>query len=511
MAKENLSPTGSRGGLGLSDLLDRFRNFQTNSLYASSDKSVKGKPAGLMVKFPSHANRNGHLDVAFSHPSITLQPRKAGASVLTRTWLKFETDGDMRVYLARKQHIIRDTGVNARDLRILEAALAPASILVRDRALVVNVENIKLILTCDNTYILVKTDDTATYTEPLRSFVEGMKTRSAPNAAQPRMGMPIARSSVDLKRNKAGYGNEDTRFARKSNNGYSTDDFHHNLAKNKKQDQSGYYSDSDVKDWNEGRKEFKRCEEFRRPTGEDLNQPTTTEFYEFRVLELVLDVVSNFLEQKADELDKSARKSVKSLTQKVTAHLLERVRKAKGDMTQLSSRVKQVKQELEHLLEDDAEMDEMYLSRKNMSESPRGTPKNTRLGRTGSVFPEQYIGQDQYDVDELEDLLETFNESVNGVYNKLHALSEHIDDTEDFINLLQDSHRNKLIQLDLVMTALTFSVSLVAMIYSLFGMNLSSGLEEEPNSFVQVVVISSVLAAMTFLVFIVYTRKQMLL
>jgi hypothetical protein len=73
---QNLSPTASRGGLGLSDLLDRFRNFQTNSFYAASDKSMKGKPAGLMVKVPSHANRNGHLDVAFSHPSVTLQPRE---------------------------------------------------------------------------------------------------------------------------------------------------------------------------------------------------------------------------------------------------------------------------------------------------------------------------------------------------------------------------------------------------------------------------------------------------
>ena len=47
-----------------------------------------------------------------------------------------------------------------------------------------------------------------------------------------------------------------------------------------------------------------------------------------------------------------------------------------------------------------------------------------QLGRTGSVFPEQYTGQDQYDVDELEDLLETFNESINGVYNKLYAVSD---------------------------------------------------------------------------------------
>jgi hypothetical protein len=39
----------------------------------------------------------------------------------------------------------------------------------------------------------------------------------------------------------------------------------------------------------------------------------------------------------------------------------------------------------------------------------------------------------------------------------------------------------------------------------------SSNLEEEPHVFSQVVIVSSVLSAMTFLVFIVYTRQQMLL
>jgi hypothetical protein len=73
---QKLSPTASRGGSGLSNLLDRFRNFQTNSFYAASDKGVKSKPADLMIKVPSYPNRNGNLDVAFGHPSVTLQPRE---------------------------------------------------------------------------------------------------------------------------------------------------------------------------------------------------------------------------------------------------------------------------------------------------------------------------------------------------------------------------------------------------------------------------------------------------
>jgi len=409
------------------------------------------------------------------------------ANRMNRTWLKFDTNGSMQVHIAKKQHIIRDTGVNARDLRILEAGQhAPASILSRERALVVNVENIKLILTFENAYVLVRNDDVSTYAEPLKSFVSSLKERSAlTNAA---LGIPLAPS----------YGG-DLGKADHLETGYSSDDSSVNVMRfnNQRGGDYGYHSDGDVAHGE--------------TRGFHLDRPQVN-YYEFRVLEITLDVVSTFLERKADQLDNTARAAVKALTAKVTAHNLERVRKTKGDMTQLISRVTQVKNELEHLLNDDSDMNEMYLTRKLVAESPRREPSN-RLHRARSVIdtPGQHPEPLKYDVDDLEDLLETFNEPINGIYNKLHALSEHIDDTEDFINLLQDSHRNKLIQLDLVMTSLTFSVSVLAAVSSVFGMNLHSGLEDNGVAFSYVIVVGLIVSSLVFLAFLMYSRKQSLL
>lgn len=38
---------------------------------------------------------------------------------------------------------------------------------------------------------------------------------------------------------------------------------------------------------------------------------------------------------------------------------------------------------------------------------------------------------------ELEDLLEAFNEQINGTFNRLATLREYVDDTEDYISISQ--------------------------------------------------------------------------
>ena len=50
---------------------------------------------------------------------------------------------------------------------------------------------------------------------------------------------------------------------------------------------------------------------------------------------------------------------------------------------------------------------------------------------------------------------------VDNTFNRLQTLCEYIDDTEDYINIELDNHRNQLIRLELMLTAATFAVSLV--------------------------------------------------
>ena len=93
----------------------------------------------------------------------------------------------------------------------------------------------------------------------------------------------------------------------------------------------------------------------------------------------------------------------------------------------------------------------------------------------------------------------------------LPQLSEYIDDTEDFINIFQDTHRNKLIQLDLVMTSLTFSITLLSMIASVFGMNVPSGLEDDVFAFANVVGSAGTISLLGFVGFVGYSKREQLL
>ena len=49
---------------------------------------------------------------------------------------------------------------------------------------------------------------------------------------------------------------------------------------------------------------------------------------------------------------------------------------------------------------------------------------------------EREMGEND-DVTELEDLLEAFNEQINGTFNRLATLREYVDDTEDYISISQ--------------------------------------------------------------------------
>ncbi len=85
---------------------------------------------------------------------------------------------------------------------------------------------------------------------------------------------------------------------------------------------------------------------------------------------------------------------------------------------------------------------------------------------------------------------------------------------QDFINIELDNHRNQLIRLDLMLTALSASVALVTAVTSLFAMNveLAPGVDQGPYSTFLTVSISTAMAAIImFISVIVYCRYMRLL
>lgn len=65
--------------------------------------------------------------------------------------------------------------------------------------------------------------------------------------------------------------------------------------------------------------------------------------FEFRVLEIALDVVCNHLEAKVHDLESTARPALDQLTRSISTRSLELVRMVKSQLTHLSARIQKVR------------------------------------------------------------------------------------------------------------------------------------------------------------------------
>ncbi|KAL3633128.1 Magnesium transporter MRS2-1 [Castilleja foliolosa] len=95
-------------------------------------------------------------------------------------------------------------------------------------------------------------------------------------------------------------------------------------------------------------------------------------------------------------------------------------------------------------------------------------------------------------IEELEMLLEAYFVVIDSTLNKLTSLKEYIDDTEDFINiqlylaclkaLNNDNVRNQLIQFELLLTTATFVVAIFGVVAGIFGMNFEISMFDNPGA-----------------------------
>ncbi|XP_039155483.1 magnesium transporter MRS2-I-like [Eucalyptus grandis] len=212
--------------------------------------------------------------------------------------------------------------------------------------------------------------------------------------------------------------------------------------------------------------------------GEDDESP-----FEFRAVEVALEAICSFLAARTTELETAAYPALDELTSKISSRNLDRVRKLKSAMTRLTSRVQKVRDELEQLLDDDDDMADLYLSRKQVGASspisgsgaqnwfPASPTIGSKISRASRVSVATVRG-DEDDVEELEMLLEAYFMQIDGTLNKLTTLREYIDDTEDYINIQLDNHRNQLIQLELFLSSGTVCLSIYSLVAGIFGVNI---------------------------------------
>lgn len=363
-------------------------------------------------------------------PSVHVTRRKGAAA--TRKWLVVQAAaaGEPRVAELGKHRIMEMTGLPTRDLRVLDPDLdSPSTILGRERAVIVNLEHVKIIVTAAEALVLDSSNPL------LVPFLKSLHTRL---------------SSPDV-----------------SSTSSATD-------RSKETDQG-----NGVK--------VALC----RAGNVDIPP------FEFKVLEVCLEHTCKCLESETLTLEKEAYPALDELTSKVSRLKLDHVRNIKNRLVAVSGRVQKVRDEIEHLLDDDMDMSEMYLTRKltfqgfpetlstvnsnkDASTDHNGKEEEDRDDDTETVRESSaYV---KPDVEELEMLLEAYFVQIDGTLNKLYHLREYVDDTEDYINIMLDEKQNQLLQMGVLLTTATVVVTAGIVVVSVFGMNIHIELTKDPET-----------------------------
>ncbi|KAI7990908.1 Magnesium transporter MRS2-F [Camellia lanceoleosa] len=331
-----------------------------------------------------------------------LQAKRKGSGV--RTWFVVSKLGNSRIEELGKQAIMLRSGVQANDLRVVESELSnPSAILRRERAIVVNLEHIKAIITADEVLV--------------------------PNPKDPFMGSFVC----DLE--------------------FKLSDFGANMVSNKAMEQSPSNMPPEASD----RSHKSPTEWSNRANSKPLP-------FEFRALEICLESVCRSLESETSTLEEEAYPALDELSAKTSTHNLKHVRVIKGRLVALSGRVQKVRDEFEHLLDDDLDMAQMYLTDRLATLQSEGLEdeleNDANAFKSGNDSDKDMSSKSSTidvsdlkpNVEELEMLLGAYFVQIEGILNKLSTLREYIHNTEDYINIVLDDKQNQLLRIGIIIT-----------------------------------------------------------
>ncbi|KAG8364068.1 hypothetical protein BUALT_Bualt19G0087600 [Buddleja alternifolia] len=385
--------------------------------------------------------------------------KKAGGAKL---WMRMDRWGQSELIECDKSVIIKRVSIPARDLRILGPIFShSSSILAREKAMIVNLEFIRAIVTAEEVLLL----------DPLCQEV-------LPFVDQLRRQLPKKSPSKHV-----------------------------------------------------GGQMVTQDNEIQSPTaGQWLPVPEAAEGlqdelpFEFQVLEIALEVVCTYLDSSVAELERDAYPALDELAINVSTKNLEHVRSLKSNLTRLLARVQKVRDEIEHLLDDNEDMAQLYLTRKWIQNqqteafsialtSNNIVPAAHHLRRLSSTRSGSLVSNylNDHDVEDLEMLLEAYFMQLDGTRNKILSVREYIDDTEDYVNIQLDNQRNELIQLQLTMTIASFAIAVETLAAGIFGMNIPCTLYHRNGIFNQVVGIMTAACVVLFLLVMGYARWKKLL
>ncbi|KAL9250067.1 Magnesium transporter MRS2-1-like protein [Drosera capensis] len=430
---------------------------------------LRKKPASAMNvrEISHHASASGRppfqgIDVAGL--------KKRGQSL--RSWIRVDSSGNSGLIEVDKFSMMRRCDLPARDLRLLDPLFVyPSTILGREKAIVVNLEQIRCIITADEVLLLNSLDSYVLH------YVVELQRR-----------LKITSMNNDWQYNENSTSSL-SRGSRNCDNGSSE-----NLPF-----------------------EFKALEVALEAACTFLDsQAAELEIEAYPLLDELTSQISTLILERVRRL-KSRLVALTRRVQKVRDEI-EQLMDDDGDMAEMYLTEKKRRMELN--LYGDQSMSgynsvdcgrSISAPVSPVSSPPSSRKLEKRVSARSRLESVRSSESNTGSIEELEMLLEAYFVVIDSTLNKLTSLKEYIDDTEDFINIKLDNVRNQLIQFELLLTTATFVVAIFGVVAGVFGMNFPIPLLSDESAFKWVLWISGVLGIIIFCSFLGFFKYKRLM
>ncbi|XP_022714730.1 magnesium transporter MRS2-1 isoform X1 [Durio zibethinus] len=392
-----------------------------------------------------------------------------------RSWIRVDISGNSQIIEVDKFTMMRRCDLPARDLRLLDPLFVyPSTILGREKAIVVNLEQIRCIITADEVLLLNSLDSYVLH------YVVELQRRLTTG-----VGEVWQSEGPELNR-------------RKSSRGFD------NIYGSTSPDYLPF--------------EFRALEVALEAACTFLDsQAAELEIEAYPLLDELTSKISTLNLERVRRL-KSRLVALTRRVQKVLKDEIEQLMDDDGDMAEMYLTEK--KSRMESSFYGDQSLmgfrsnDGLSLS---APVSPVSSPPESRkLEKSLSIARSRHESirsseSTTENIEGLEMLLEAYFVLIDSTLNKLTSLKEYIDDTEDFINIQLDNVRNQLIQFELLLTTATFVVAIFGVVAGIFGMNFAIPMFDDPDAFKWVLIVTGVCGIIIFCGFVWFFKYRRLM
>ncbi|KAL5156458.1 Magnesium transporter MRS2-1 [Glycine soja] len=408
-----------------------------------------------------------------------------------RSWIRVDTSGNSQAIEVDKFTMMRRCDLPARDLRLLDPLFVyPSTILGREKAIVVNLEQIRCIITADEVLLLNSLDSYVLH------YVMELQRRLTTTG----VGEVWQSDSSDMNRRRGSRNFE-------------------NVFSNSSPDYLPF--------------EFRALEVALEAACTFLDsQAAELEIEAYPLLDELTSKISTLNLERVRRL-KSRLVALTRRVQKVRDEI-EQLMDDDGDMAEMYLTEKKRRMELS-FYGDQSMVGYKSVDGASISApvSPVSSPPDSRkLEKSFSIARSRHESMRSSEsttesIEELEMLLEAYFVVIDSTLNKLTSvntviyanpfpsgfitLKEYIDDTEDFINIQLDNVRNQLIQFELLLTTATFVVAIFGVVAGIFGMNFEIQLFDVPSAFQWVLIITGICGVFIFSAFVWFFKYRRLM